>query len=67
MLEAVKRANDNNVFNSDFNCPIDLNIIEFYLQILKKACLLSISFQNNNLLIADTIPGKIKYISLFKK
>lgn len=61
MLETVKRAYDNNVFNSDFICPIDLNTIELYLQILKPAYLLSISFQNSNSSIADTIPGKIKY------
>lgn len=59
MLGTVKRAYDNNTFNSNFICPIDLNTIELYIQILKPAYLLSISFQNSNSSIADTIPGRV--------
>lgn len=61
MLESVKRAYDRNLFDSndvDLACPVDLQTIETYLQILKPSYLLSVSLQSNFSSIADVIPGK---------
>jgi len=60
MIESVKRAYDRNLFdsnNADLACPIDLQTIETYLQILKPSYLLSVSLQSNFSSIADVIPG----------
>ena len=40
-------------------CPIELDEIELYLQILKPAYIFSISMQKNNSTIADTLPGTL--------
>ena len=45
MLESVKKAYDRNVFNEDNVCPISLETIETYLQILAPAYRVSIGFQ----------------------
>ena len=61
MLESVNKTYSENLFaetNSKFKCPIKLETIEIYLQILKPAYLLNISFQNNHSSIADTLIGK---------
>ena len=60
ILESVKRAYDKNAFiesNPDKRCPVAIEKIELYLQILKPVYLLSIALQNNNSSISDTIPG----------
>lgn len=62
MFESVKRAFDRNMFDQDnieLSSPIELEVVELYLQILKPAYLLSISFQLNHSSIADTIPSNI--------
>lgn len=59
MLESVKKAYGKSVFNEDMPCPVELDQIEIYLQILKPTYLLSISFQNMKSSIADTIPSNI--------
>ena len=61
LLESVKKAYDANDFSEiefEKRCPIELNTVEIYLQILKPVYLLSISFQNNHSYIADTLPCK---------
>ena len=60
LLESVKRAYDKNAFSEDDpekKCPVELDEIEVYLQILKPAYIFSISMQKNNSTIADLIPG----------
>ena len=57
MLESVKRAYDRGAF-SDVECPLSLETIELYLQILKPSYLLNIFFQSNHSSISDTIIGK---------
>ncbi len=62
LLESVKRAYDKNAFSKDDpekQCPIELDEIELYLQILKPAYIFSISMQKNNSTIADTLPGTL--------
>lgn len=65
LLESVKRAYDKKLFadeNSELTCPIDLRTIELYLQILRPAYLLSLSFQLSSSSIADTIPSKFNIL-----
>ena len=42
MLEAVKRAYDRQAFSDENPCPVDLETIEIYLQILAPACRVSV-------------------------
>lgn len=58
MLESVKRAYDRGAFNEEIVCPVDQQTIELYIQVLKPAYLLSISFQLASSSIAETVPGK---------
>jgi len=45
------------MFNEDNPCPIKLDDLEIYLQILKPAYILSQQFQYNHASIADVIPS----------
>lgn len=58
MLESIKRAYDNNLFENH-ECPIDLKTLEIYLQILAPAYRVSLAFQKNSSSISDTIPGNL--------
>jgi hypothetical protein len=54
MLESVKRAYDKNIIEeNDLECPISLQEIELYLQILKPAYEFSIVLQSNESTIGD--------------
>jgi hypothetical protein len=55
MLEAVKRAYDRGAFDEAKPCPIEIDIVEVYLQILAPAYLVSIGFQSKHSLIADVL------------
>jgi len=57
MLESVKRAYDKGIFDENNKCNIELHVVETYLQILKPAYLLSLSFQRAGSSIAETIPS----------
>jgi hypothetical protein len=60
MLESVKKAYDRNAFNQsdpEMRCPVDRETVEIYLQILKPAYILNVSFQNNHSSIADVVVG----------
>ena len=63
MLESIKRAYDKKMFDSSADCPVGLDEVELYLQILKPVYLLSISFQNSHSSIADTFPSRIFFIT----
>jgi hypothetical protein len=53
MLEAVKRAYDRGAFDKAQPCPIEIDIVEVYLQILAAAYLVSIGFQSKHSSIAE--------------
>jgi hypothetical protein len=60
MLESVKKAFDNGLFNQSdslINCPVELEDIETYIIILKPAYLFSIYMQKTNSSISGVIPG----------
>jgi hypothetical protein len=56
MLLSVKKAYDKGLFES-FGCPVSLQDIEKYLQILKPVYILSQQYQYNHSSIADVIPS----------
>lgn len=63
MLESVKRAYDRGAFNEnveELTCPVSLESVETYLQILKPAYLLSMGFQSNTANISSVIPGILR-------
>ena len=63
ILESTKKAHEKKAFDQEDPercCPISLEKIELYLQILKPLYLLNISLQSNHSTIADTIPGEHK-------
>ena len=55
-----KRISRNEFENTVFEAPIEL--IETYLQILKQAYILSLSWQKDNCSIADLLVGLNKYL-----
>ncbi len=58
MLESVKRAYDAKLFENDqIICPVDLETIEVYLQILAPAYRVSVGFQRNLSTISEVIPS----------
>lgn len=61
ILESTKKAYDKNAFDQNDQercCPVSIEKIELYLQILKPLYLLNIVLQSNHSTIADVIPGK---------
>ena len=69
MLESVKRAYDRSIFNEDnleLCCPVNLDVIELYIQILKPAYLLSLSLQLTHTSICDTIPSILQLILQYR-
>lgn len=67
MLESVKRAYDKGLFDAgSVECPVPLETVEAYIQILKPAYLLSVSFQKRNSSIGDVIPGRLIRSCLLK-
>jgi hypothetical protein len=67
MLESIERAYDRDAFTDEDPCPIDLKTTEMYLQILKPAYMVSLSFQKNNSTIGDTIRLILKLIDHWEK
>ena len=67
MLESIKLAYDRVAFTAECPCPIDLNTTELYLQILKPAFTVSLTFQKNSSTIADTIRCILKLIEYWEK
>ena len=60
MLESVKRAYDKGCFDQNDPekiCPVELETIELYLQLLRPAYVLSICLQSSKSTIANVIPG----------
>ena len=58
VLESVKRAYDRGAFNEIKGlCPVPLETVEIYLQIMKPAYDLSINLQYNDSTICDTLPS----------
>ena len=53
MLESAKRAYNKGMFDENNKCNIELHVVESYLQILKPAYLLSLSFQRAGSSIAE--------------
>lgn len=66
MLESVKRAYENNVFNENFLCPVSLETIDTYLQILSPAYRISLGFQKNSSCISDVLPSLHKLIEIWE-
>lgn len=66
LLESVKRAYDRKAFDEVDICPITLETVELYLQILKPAYDLSISFQNDKSTISDTLPSIYLLINIWE-
>jgi len=67
LLLSVKKAYEKNAFdNSDHEkrCPVDLELIETYISILKPIYVLNCSFQSSHSTIADVIPGIFKIIKM---
>ena len=65
LLESVNRAYDKRLFiHEDINlrCPLSLEKIEIYLQILQPAYRFTISFQNSNFPISALIPSLFRII-----
>lgn len=57
-LESVKRAYDKGLFNNsdqEFVCPVSLEQVEVYLQILTPAYFLSLDFQRSDSSICETL------------
>ena len=57
LLLSTKKAYDKGAFSKGAQCPVSLQTIETYFQILKPLYLLNVSFQSNHSTIADVIPG----------
>jgi hypothetical protein len=60
MLESVKRAYNKGAFNNEneeLRCPVSLETVETYYEILKKVYLVSLEFQKTNSSISDIIPS----------
>ncbi|RNA07608.1 hypothetical protein BpHYR1_014852, partial [Brachionus plicatilis] len=66
MLESVKRAYHRGAFDQ-VACPVTLEQIEIYMQVLKPAYLLNVFFQSNHSSIGDTITGVLKLIDTYEK
>jgi hypothetical protein len=71
LLLSVKKAYEKNAFdNSDHEkrCPVDLELIETYISILKPIYVIifktNIRFQSSHSTIADVIPGIFKIIKM---
>jgi len=63
MLESVKRAYDRGAFSSSgHECPVSLDVVELYLQILKPAYLLTNNWQRDKAGITDVYIGLTKYL-----
>jgi hypothetical protein len=61
LLLSVKKAYDKGAFDQRIPekcCPVSLELIETYLQILKPLYMLNVSFQSDHSTISDVIPGK---------
>ena len=67
MLESVKRAYDKKAFNEDLPCPINIETVEIYLQILTSAYKVSLGFQKNSSSISDLIPSFLKLLDIWAK
>ena len=67
LLLSVKRAYDKGAFNDDIVCPVSLDLIETYIQILLPAYKLSVMWQKNNSSIADVIPNILSLINKWEK
>ena len=69
MLLSTKRGYEKKAFKQndpELKCPVPLNTIETYLQILKPLYLLNVSWQSSHSTIADTIPGnKMLFLQYF--
>ena len=68
LLLSTKKAYDKGAFDQsdpEKSCPVSLETIETYLQILKPLYLLNVSFQSDHSTIADVIPGIEHSIRLY--
>ncbi len=68
MLESIQRAYKSSLFNNnDCVCPVSLEDIETYLQILKPAYLVSNGFQKNDCSISTVIPSIQRLICMWSR
>lgn len=67
MLESVKRAYDRGIFNGEIECPVDLETIETYIQILAPAYRVSIGLQKTSSTISDILPSILALRSIWER
>ena len=62
-----KRAYDKGAYDGDEKCPIDLETIEAYIQILQPAYFTTLGWEKNSSSIADVIPQVLFLIDFWNK
>ena len=67
LLMSNKRAYDRGCYENGVACPVDLDTIETYIQILKPAYLTTLGWEKNNTSIADVIPQVLFLIEFWTK
>jgi hypothetical protein len=67
LLFSNKRAYDKKAFDGEIHCPIHLDVIESYIQILLPAQEFTLNMERNNSSIADVIPGVLYIVNAWDK
>ena len=62
-----KRAYDKGAYDGEIKCPIELETIEIYIQILQPAYFTTLGWEKNSASIADVIPQVLFLIDYWNK
>lgn len=67
LLFSAKKAYERGAFNGDIKCPIKLDVIEMYIQVLMPAYLFTLGMEKNRSSIGDVIPAVLRLIHIWDK
>jgi hypothetical protein len=67
VLLSNKRAYDKGAYDGEIKCPIELETIEIYIQILQPAYFTTLGWEKNSASIADVIPQVLFLIDYWNK
>ena len=65
-LETIKKAYDHGIFNDkniQLALPVEISVVESYIELLKPAYLVNIGFQSNSGSIADVVPNILNLLN----
>jgi len=69
-LETIKKAYDHDIFNDkniQLELPVEISVVESYIELLKPAYLVNIGFQSNSGSIADVVPNILNLLNELKR